>query len=231
MKYIYCHPLFDERKCSHRFSYYLEKVFREHGLILNRFDYRGTGEADGEFSDVTLETLRNDLANQIDHEGEIGLIGVRFGASMAFDYCCREPQKVKKLILIEPIIHGSDYIDYLFRKQHIKDLLTGLPSKPLSTEGFCNIEGYKTNTRLLTQIRALSLTQIAKDCTVADWIRIVQISKHSKINSESTEFVEHLQKAEQTIFVEHLNSNPFWERIPLVDYTQAATKIWGWCCD
>jgi pimeloyl-ACP methyl ester carboxylesterase len=231
MKYIYCHPLFDERKCSHRFSYYLEKVFREHRLALTRFDYRGTGEADGEFSEVTMDMLRHDLANQIDHEEEISLIGVRFGASLAFDYCCRAMKKVKSLILIEPIIHGPDYIDYLFRKQHIKDLLTGLPSKPLCTESFCNIEGYKTNTRLLEQIRALSLTQIAKDCTAADAIRIVQVSHHSKVNSQSVGFAESLQKTGQTASVEHLNIYPFWERIPLADYTQAATTIWEWCRD
>ena len=231
MKYIYCHPLFDERKCSHRFSYYLEKVFSEHGLVLNRFDYRGTGEADGEFSDVTLETLRNDLANQIDHEEGISLIGVRFGASLAFDYCCRKPKKIKRLILVEPIIQGLDYIDYLFRKQHIKDLLTGLPSESLSTDSFCNIEGYKTNTRLLEQIRGLSLTKIAKDCTVTEAIRIVQVSNHLRVNSQFAGLAESLQKVGQTTLVEHLNISPFWERIPLADYTQAATKIWEWCRD
>ena len=61
MRYIYCHPLFDERKCAHRFSYRLAKAFERKALKLERFDYRGTGEAAGRFSDITMASLQNDL--------------------------------------------------------------------------------------------------------------------------------------------------------------------------
>ena len=61
MRYIYCHPLFDERKCSHRFSYHLQKHFERNNLVLERFDYTGTGESQADFAEVTFSTLLEDI--------------------------------------------------------------------------------------------------------------------------------------------------------------------------
>ncbi|GAH83605.1 unnamed protein product, partial [marine sediment metagenome] len=72
--------------CAHRFSFQLKNAFQAAGLTLERFDYRGTGEAPGEFADVSLETLRGDVASQVGGD-EVCLVGLRFGASLAFDYC------------------------------------------------------------------------------------------------------------------------------------------------
>ena len=98
MKYIYCHPLFDERKCAHRFSFKLSQIFKQNELYLTIFDYRGTGDADGDFSSVTMKTMQKDLNCQINNRNTC-LIGTRFGASLAFDFCCRGPMSPENLIL------------------------------------------------------------------------------------------------------------------------------------
>ena len=141
MRYIYCHPLFDERKCSHRFSYQLCESFKSASLILERFDYLGTGEADGDFKDVTMETLRGDIDRKISCN-KASLIGVRFGATLALDYCRRHANRINKLVLIEPILDGAAYINHLYRKQHLKDIMTGCLNLG-QEDGFRNIEGYK----------------------------------------------------------------------------------------
>ena len=103
MRYIYCHPLFDERKCAHRFSYQLAKTFEENNLQLERFDYRGTGEGDGRFCDVTMDSLRVDIQTTINRD-RVCLIGTRFGAAIVFDFCCQNGSAVHTLILIEPVV-------------------------------------------------------------------------------------------------------------------------------
>ena len=124
MRYIYCHPLFDERKCAHRFSYQLAKAFEKNYLELERFDYHGTGEADGEFYNVTMNSLSADIQAIVDGD-RVCLIGTRFGATIALDCCCRNESAVRTLVLIEPVVNGHGYAEYLFRKQHLKDMMTG----------------------------------------------------------------------------------------------------------
>ena len=112
--------MFDERKCAHRFSYCLKSAFEQAGLTLERFDYRGTGEAAGEFADVSMDSIREDMSDHLEND-RVCLIGLRFGATIAYEYAARFPAIVHKLVLIEPIINGSDYVDYLKRKQHSND--------------------------------------------------------------------------------------------------------------
>jgi len=230
MRYIYCHPLFDERKCSHRFSFQLSETFRHNGLKLERFDYHGTGEAEGRFCDVTIRTLRRDIKEKIDSQ-KASLIGLRLGASLAFDYCCRQSGKVRNLVLVEPIIEGADYVDYLFRKQHIKDLMTGPSADSLEECGFHNLEGYKTNAVLIEQIKQLCLTKMADSLCVTGEIRIVQIIGTNRLNPQIVSLADTLKKAGVNIKVKSFKLPAFWERIPDVDYSILTRKILEWCRD
>jgi len=221
--------LFDERKCAHRFSYQLSQTFRAAGLILERFDYRGTGEAKGEFADVSIETLREDVEGVVSGE-QVCLIGVRFGASLAFDYCSRCLGPVRNLILVEPIIDGCDYVDYLFRKQHVKDLMTN-KSSLLYDDGFKNIEGYKTSINFLEQLKNFSLTAAAENFSVENSVSIIQISNLSKVNPRIIALAKLLEGGNQHVFVENMKLPLFWERIPDTDYTELTGKIRGRCRD
>lgn len=109
-------------------------------MRLERFDYRGTGEAAGQFEEVTLGSLRRDVRDQINGD-EICLIGLRFGASLAFDYCQNQCVPVKHLILLEPVIDGKEYVRYLRCQQHIKDTMTGAVDTSRDAR-FENIGGY-----------------------------------------------------------------------------------------
>ena len=220
MRYVYCHPLFDERKCAHRFSYDLQKTFEKEPLPFERFDYHGTGEAEGRFEDVSLDSLRADVEAQINGE-EICLIGLRFGATLALNYAAANPYAVKKLVLLEPFVDGAVYVDYLYRKQHIKDLMTGEPADKLRENGFVNIEGYKTSILFLDQIKNINSSAVPPECPVL----IVQISNNSKIEPEIMALKEQLEHSE----IEFINMPIFWERIPISDYSDLTDTILRWC--
>lgn len=227
MRYIYCHPLFDERKCAHRFSYQLSKAFEGNSLQLERFDYRGSGEADGRFCDITMDSLRADLKTIINGD-HVCLVGTRFGAAVAFDLCCRSESAVHALILIEPVVNGLSYAEYLFRKQHLKEMMTGNSSESVDDDGFCNLEGYKTNNTFIEQIRQLHLNNITDRIKVGA-VFIIQISVSSRINPEYDLLADYLKKSGIRACVEIFNLPVFWERIPDGDYSVITGKIVGWC--
>lgn len=228
MRYIYCHPLFDERKCGHRFSYQLSKTFERNGLELERFDYRGTGEADGQFCDVTMDSLRNDLEAKINGD-RVCLIGTRFGATIAFDFCCQSGSDVGALIMIEPIVNGQGYVEYLFRKQHLKDMMTGGSSESVGGNDFCNLEGYKTNNKFIEQVKGIQLVETAGEIKSGIKAHIVHISACSRINSQYALFAGHLEKNGMPTSIEVCKLPVFWERVPDGDYSIVTERIVEWC--
>jgi len=228
MRYIYCHPLFDERKCAHRFSYEIAKIFEKNNLQLERFDYRGTGESEGAFCDITMDSLRGDLETIINGDS-VCLIGTRFGATVAFDCCCQNGSAVHALILIEPVVNGQSYAEYLFRKQHLKDMMTGNGSESAGKNNFFNLEGYKTNSKFIEQIKEIQLVETAEKIKSGTIVHIVHISVSSRINSEYNLLAERLKKSGIPASAEVFRLPVFWERIPDGDYSAAGEKIVGWC--
>jgi hypothetical protein len=230
MRYIYCHPLFDERKCAHRFSYQLSETLRKKGLELERFDYQGTGEAQGHFYTLTTESMQNDLKKKVSGS-QVCLIGTRFGATVAFNFCCRKISRVINLILIEPVISGKSYVNYLFRKQRLKDIMTGNAGELLPEDGFFNLEGYKTSNKFIEQIRKLSLSEKSGGFNIKKYVRIAQISVSSRIDTEFALFADTLQKNSVKVSLEIFNLPSFWERIPDTDYSVLTERIVEWCSD
>lgn len=230
MRYVYCHPLFDERKCAHRFSYQLKYTFEAAGLRLERFDYRGAGEAPGDFSDISLDSLRADTAQHVRGE-QVCLIGLRFGASLALDYCAGGGTGAQTLVLVEPVVDGAGYVDYLRRRQHIKDVLTGEAPYALQEEGYENIEGYKTRRKFLQEMGRFNLMKEAQARAPDNRVFIVQVSNGSKVGPEIARLAQLLQGSVKKISVENVKLPVFWERIPSTDYSKLTAKILRWCCD
>jgi len=230
MRYVYCHPLFDERKCSHRFSYQLKKSFQQKGVNLERFDYRGTGEARGQFSNVTWDTLREDIRRFVDDDN-LSLIGLRLGGTLALDYCLQYHENVKNLVLIEPIIIGADYAQYLRRKQHIKDLMTAGSSAELNEKGFENIEGFKTSSRLIKQIQKINLLEQPKNTVLKTRIIVIHISNRKRPVNTLEHFLKILSNITTEVSIQTVNSPVFWERLPNADYNKITKRVCKWSDD
>ena len=228
MRYIYCHPLFDERKCSHRFSYHLQKHFEQNNLVLERFDYTGTGESQTDFADVTFSTLLEDISIKTCKES-CGLIGLRFGATLAFHFCMQTPGLIKKIIMIEPIISGQEYVDYIYRKQNIKDVMTGFSSSTLNDDGFENIEGYKTNIKLINAIKESSIIEQIQTPRPSDSITIFHISNSTNLPKDIRNLKDMLDACTIQNTIEIIKLPMFWERIPETDYNILVSRILEMC--
>jgi len=229
MRYVYCHPIFDERKCAHRFWYQLRTRFAAAGVVLESFDYRGTAEAEGQFSQLSLSSLRDDTAEYLARDRAC-LIGVRFGGSLALDYCATNADCIEKLILIEPIVDGAAYVEYLRRKQKIKDMMTGSTCN-LDERDFENIEGYKTSTGFIEQLEGFCLCDSVQAGPVSCCVYLLQAKNGSSLDSELQRLYSTLKNSGHRVVLEKIAMPIFWERIGSADFSGLTERILRYCRD
>jgi uncharacterized protein len=107
---VFCHG-FEGNKCGrHRAYVTLAQEFAKSGFVSLRFDYRGSGDSEGEFKDVTLEGEISDTLKAIDLLSEddqvdpdrICLFGRSLGSVIAIQAAARH-QAIKSIALWAPI--------------------------------------------------------------------------------------------------------------------------------
>jgi len=222
---VYFQPLFDEQKCSYRFSYCLSEAMKQENIILERPDYRGTGDSSLPFCDVTIDTLRQDMDFLISKSTE-SLIGLRFGASLICDYLSRNQSNCYRVILIDPIFDGQHYIKYLLRKQRLKDHLSQLPTHFHQEEEYANLEGYKTKKCFIDQIESYALNFIQDKVFERHQASILFTS--TRLSAMENRVISRAKEHNQ-IDVTRVQFPDIWERIPVMDYSPLIEPIIGYC--
>lgn len=119
--WIFCHPFAEEKLWAQRVYVAFARMLAAHGAWVLRFDAMGNGDSEGQFSSASVETMLSDIdcaigllerSSGIAHG--IGLLGLRFGATLAALAAERSP-KIGKLVLWEPIVDGGKYMQELLR--------------------------------------------------------------------------------------------------------------------
>jgi pimeloyl-ACP methyl ester carboxylesterase/DNA-binding CsgD family transcriptional regulator len=77
--------------------------------MLVRFDPRGSGLSDRNVADLSLDALVADLEAVVDAVGlrRFPLLGLCQGAVIAIAYAARHPDRVSRLVLYSPYLHGA----------------------------------------------------------------------------------------------------------------------------
>ncbi|MGI8705269.1 MAG: alpha/beta fold hydrolase [Sphingomicrobium sp.] len=91
----------------------LDSFAEARGLAMLRFDYSGTGSAEGAFEDGTLGGWIDQALHMLDHlvEGPVVLIGSSMGGWIALHAALRRPERVKALV---GIAAAPDFTDWGF---------------------------------------------------------------------------------------------------------------------
>jgi pimeloyl-ACP methyl ester carboxylesterase len=115
---VLCHPLLDfdlyEVPWTIRMVAGYARELARTGYPALRFDFRGSGQSDGEFEDVTLSGCARDLERAVEvlvektGVEEVVLIGVRLAATVAMRVGARDG-RVRRLVLWDPVPdpHGN----------------------------------------------------------------------------------------------------------------------------
>ncbi len=155
--WVLCPPFAEEEKSAHRALTEIALRLQANGEASLLFCYRGTGDSTGDFACATLADWRADIAAALRAatfrapNAEIGLLGVRLGASLAY----LERARARKLRLIEPILSGRSMLSQLNARQKMRVQMAGggaaLPAGDL--------DGWPLGDSLRADLNALDLRE------------------------------------------------------------------------
>ncbi|NLF94430.1 MAG: hypothetical protein GX564_11150 [Oligosphaeraceae bacterium] len=125
-------PFGEEKRCAARMLTRLARTLAQHNIAALKCDFSGSGDSSGRPAEVAwldwqqeLSTAADFLQQQCPQAG-IALFGARAGALTAAAVAAAVP--CRALILAEPLLTGTDFLQELEKRQRIKGLpLTGQP--------------------------------------------------------------------------------------------------------
>ncbi|RMD78299.1 MAG: hypothetical protein D6820_10170 [Lentisphaerae bacterium] len=141
---ICLYPLGEERKAAYRFFMELANRLSGGGWRVLRIDYAGYGSNPHEHTELTFEhtsRLVHELATTWGKSENLCLVGLRWGADLAL-HCCSEYDLTCRLVLVEPVLKGSVYLEELRRRRDVQLALgrqsemTKLPKNEMDGEDF-----------------------------------------------------------------------------------------------
>jgi len=241
--YVLCYPFAEERLWAQRVYVDFARELSRRGNPVLRFDFMGTGDSDGKFEDADVETFLSDIGcamrtlnAKIPGLNDVGLIGLRFGATLAA--LATERTDVSRLVLWDPIIDGNQYMQEILRsnlmtqtvifkkvqkdrKMLIQDLMEGKT---------VNADGYEISRKLYEGISEVRLNERVN--RFQNRCLIVQIENRDVPIKEK---VLDLKKSIVNSSVVNVCEEPFWREIKAY-YGRAgnlsrATLGWMESCD
>ena len=233
---VFCHPFAEEKLISHRIMLNVARTLTNKGIYCLRFDFMGHGDSDGNFEDATVETRLSDIRNAIDffkmrtNAEKVGLLGVRFGATLAA-LTNANLSGLDFLILISPVIDGKSYIENCLRSNLTTQMAThkkilkdrnALVNDLMRGEKV-NIDGYLLNQTLFQQISECALLQTPM--TPPPHSLVIQISRKDSqpIDSALEKLVNSCEKAGGKTVALNLKEDYFWTDTKR--YTARSEKI------
>jgi alpha/beta superfamily hydrolase len=113
--FVFCNGFGDEFKTARTSISIFARQLASLGYPCLRFDYTGYGDSQGEFVDVGINSMCSDVKEAVvqlkQRSGveKVGLIGLRFGATIA-TIVADQSKEIDRLVLWEPVINPWQYL-------------------------------------------------------------------------------------------------------------------------
>jgi len=135
------------------------------GLSCCSFDFHGTGDSDGEFSDARWSGWLSDLhevVKSLQSQGfqTIDLIGVRLGGLLAAEYIETGATKIGRVVVWDPVFDSNKYLDQFLRTRSMAAMMAGKTEsvKDLRTRllagNSVEVAGYELHPELASSLAA-----------------------------------------------------------------------------
>jgi dipeptidyl aminopeptidase/acylaminoacyl peptidase len=135
---------------AHRMFVKLGRALCAQGIVSLRFDFRGSGDSEGEFENMTLrseladaqEALRVLVKHKRVNNRRIAVVGMSMGAMIASMLVARERDRIKSMALWAPVAEGEAILNQL----STPDAVTSL-----AQTGVTDYEGYMVGMPFIRQ--------------------------------------------------------------------------------
>jgi exosortase A-associated hydrolase 2 len=220
--FVFCHPLAEEKLWSHRVFVSFARRLALAGYPVLRFDYRGNGDSDGEFSECALASICDDVrasivrTRQLAGVSTVSLLGLRSGATIASLVAEDAGAGINRLILWAPIVDGARYMQDLLRInlstqtaiykeiRHDREALVELMRQGQTV----NVDGYEMAYTLYSDFSAIKLADTPK--RFEGPCQIVQVDRQpGRADAELQQLAASYRNATLTTAQEE----PFWKEI------------------
>ncbi|MEP7118285.1 MAG: alpha/beta fold hydrolase [Acidobacteriota bacterium] len=220
--FVFCHPLVEEKLWSHRVFVTFARHLAAAGHPVLRFDYRGSGDSDGAFSDCSLDTLTSDIAAAVDEVRRrtgvtsVSLLGLRAGATLASIVAASPDANLDRLVLWAPIVDGARYMQELLRINLTTQMATHKEIRfdrealveQMRLGSTVNVDGYEMSYPLYADFTAVKLTE--RPAWFAGPTLIVQVDRQpGRVDAE----LQRLTAACPHATLVAAQEEPFWKEI------------------
>jgi exosortase A-associated hydrolase 2 len=220
---VFCHPFADEQNLSHRVNVETARELTKLGFPVLRFDMSGCGDSQGELTEVTIADWQEDLKNAVDimkkevNVKSYALWGLRLGAGLALLHASKYGD-VSSLILWQPVLDLSKYMQQFIRRKVQLQIIAGLKSpsllsglvNDLNSNGQICIIGYQ-----ITKVLYDSFKEIDKkpflfipSCPTL----LLSISLMEQPSFQNRSYFDLLHSKGTSVQLSHINAEPFWDR-------------------
>ena len=169
-----------------------------------------------------METLCEDILARCGDEPTC-LVGSRFGANLAWKVCGQMGGIVRRVVLVEPIADGGHYVEYLRRKQRVKDMMTGGGIGGQVGE-FENLEGYMTSKVLLGQMAEFDMCEVKES---VERVGLVYVNAGGGCAAGRDVFRGAAERAAKFFEYAEVDGPMFWERVWDRGYGELIEKVVG----
>ena len=221
--FVFCYPCFEEKLWTHRVFVSLARELAAQGYHVLRFDYMGHGDSDGDFEQSTIRSRLSDVAcavstlrQEIGSDTGVGLLGMRFGATLAAVHAESDP-KIARLIMWDPIVEGAPYMQEVLLSnlatqsavyQQIRFTREDLVAQ-MRAGNTVNIEGYELTHVLYDEASHVHLDASRKYTGPCLIVQIGRSNQKPKKNLEALRSA--YPRADLAMSVEE----PFWKEIKI----------------
>jgi exosortase A-associated hydrolase 2 len=220
--FVFCHPLAEEKLWSHRVFVSFARRLAADGHLVLRFDYRGNGDSDGEFSEGSLTSIREDVGAAVAHVrrsrgvSKVSLLGLRAGATIASLVAEDAAAQINRLILWAPVVDGARYMQDLLRINLTTQMATSKEIRhdrealvELMRQGqTVNVDGYEMAYSLYSDFSSVKLADTPK--RFQGPCQIVQIDRQpDRTDAE----LQRLAASYPNATLRNAQEEPFWKEI------------------
>ena len=223
-------PFAEEMNKSRRMMSTQAAQLAERGHEVLIFDYYGTGDSEGDFSDATWDIWVSDVISLVTWlaskaNERVSLLAIRMGALLVRSVLDATSTMLDKLVLWQPVINGDVMLNQFYRLKMAADLsstgnerLTPKEIKSMLSNGdSVEIAGYLLNPDLVNPMSMQRLEQLNTiSCPPVYWLELTSSSDGS-LSIASQNVINVFRDNNREIHTVCIEGAKFWTTVEITD--------------
>jgi exosortase A-associated hydrolase 2 len=221
--FLFCAPFGEEKLWAHLVYVSFARELARRGFAVLRFDYRGTGDSEGDSEEATPEACLDDIRCALEVLREkcaasapLGLLGLRFGATLAALAAERE-SGLQWLVLWSPVLRGAAYAQELLRTniaaqvtlyREVREDRDAMV-QAMKSGRTVNVEGYELSLAGFEQTSAIDLLVAPVRATARSLVVDIAPRPRPAVGADFARFAALRPEGTAVVSVEE----PFWKEI------------------